>query len=70
MSKAIHARPSRRDVTNPHDITTWSLPRIIAWLMSCEAHFQARRVIAQFRPGHDGVCVCNTCVSRRSSYGK
>lgn len=61
---------SRRAVTDRNDITTWSLPRIIAWLVSCEAHFQARRIRRRFRPGPGGECICNTCISRRSTYGK
>lgn len=66
MSKA-NCKLTRRTVTDPRDITTWSVARILGWLMSCEAHYQARRTIRRFRPNTAGDCTCNTCVSRLST---
>jgi hypothetical protein len=53
---------------DPADVATWSIPRILAWLTSCELHVQAHRM--RTRITHGPACVCNTCVSRRSTYGK
>lgn len=70
MATSMNPKLTRRNGQDPRDMTTWSLPHIVTWLLSCEAHVQAHRVIRKFRAGPDGECICNTCVSRRSTYGK
>ena len=60
-----HMRRTRwHEAFDPKDVATWSIPRILAWLVGCELHVQARRVRARIT--HEGPCTCNDCLSRLS----